>query len=162
MREGPSEPADRSRFQTTSGGCGQKLLLRCKGKSFTRTATTRRNSAVTQMVPISKRRPHGVTTAGFVSCDDKYPHTSPGSFRPNKFGLYDMAGNVGEWVDDCYHDTTETLPIMGARRQCAVRARRSLDRGQFRIDRVWTETQLLACSKLCRRRHESAQHVTSC
>src|SRR5580692_5498141 len=24
MREGPSEPAGRSRFQTTSGGCGQK------------------------------------------------------------------------------------------------------------------------------------------
>jgi len=24
MREGPSEPACRSRFQTTSGGCGQK------------------------------------------------------------------------------------------------------------------------------------------
>jgi formylglycine-generating enzyme required for sulfatase activity len=48
----------------------------------------------------------GVSPAGAVSCDDKYPHTSPvGSFRPNKFGLYDMAGNVGEWVEDCYHET---------------------------------------------------------
>jgi len=29
--------------------------------------------------------------------------TSPvGSFKPNAFGLYDMAGNVRQWVEDCY------------------------------------------------------------
>jgi formylglycine-generating enzyme required for sulfatase activity len=37
----------------------------------------------------------GVTAAGFVNCDDHYPLTSPvGSFRPNGFALYDMAGNM--------------------------------------------------------------------
>ncbi len=56
----------------------------------------------------------GITITGFVNCEDRYPHTSPvGSFRPNPFGLYDMAGNAGEWVEDCYHDTYRGAPNDG-------------------------------------------------
>jgi formylglycine-generating enzyme required for sulfatase activity len=38
----------------------------------------------------------------FANCSDGYLNTSPvGSYAPNTFGIYDMIGNLGEWVEDC-------------------------------------------------------------
>jgi formylglycine-generating enzyme required for sulfatase activity len=37
-----------------------------------------------------------------------------GSFRPNAFGLFDTAGNVAEWVEDCWNDTYKGAPRDGS------------------------------------------------
>jgi formylglycine-generating enzyme required for sulfatase activity len=41
--------------------------------------------------------------------------TAPvGSFKSNPFGLYDTAGNVREWVQDCWHGDYNGAPTDGS------------------------------------------------
>lgn len=51
-----------------------------------------------------------------------------GSYRANNFGLYDMAGNVNEWVEDCFYNDYNGAPNDGSawvrKADCSVRSMR--------------------------------------
>jgi formylglycine-generating enzyme required for sulfatase activity len=50
-----------------------------------------------------------------AACNDGYTYTAPvGKFLPNAFGLYDMHGNVRQWVEDCFHDSYSGAPTDGS------------------------------------------------
>jgi len=59
------------------------------------------------------------TTGWWEGKDKQYPHKHAGtrkvkSKQPNVWGLYDMLGNVWEWVQDGWHDSYEGAPMDGA------------------------------------------------
>jgi formylglycine-generating enzyme required for sulfatase activity/class 3 adenylate cyclase len=50
-------------------------------------------------------------------CGEPYDATRPtkvAAFKPNGFGLYDMAGGVNQWVADCWHRTYQRAPVDGS------------------------------------------------
>lgn len=54
-------------------------------------------------------------SVAFANYSDKYWGPAPvASFQPNPFGLYDIGGNVAEWVRDCWHDSYVRAPLDGS------------------------------------------------
>jgi formylglycine-generating enzyme required for sulfatase activity len=44
-----------------------------------------------------------------AACNDGFLYTAPaGSLSPNSLGIFDMHGNVWEWVSDCWRATYDT------------------------------------------------------
>ena len=59
----------------------------------------------------------GTAMANCIGCGSQGDNPSPasvGSFEKNAFGLYDMVGNVWEWVEDCWHRNYNDAPKDGS------------------------------------------------
>ena len=55
--------------------------------------------------------------ANCKGCNEPYESSQPlkvGSFKPNPFGLYDMGGNIHQWVSDCWHKNYLGAPLDGS------------------------------------------------
>jgi formylglycine-generating enzyme required for sulfatase activity/class 3 adenylate cyclase len=55
--------------------------------------------------------------ANCKGCDQPYDASQPlkvGSFKPNPFGLYDMGGNIHQWMTDCWHKNYQGAPSDGS------------------------------------------------
>ncbi len=50
-----------------------------------------------------------------LACHDGHGMIAPvGSYKPNAFGLYDMLGNVWEWIEDCSAKLYPAAPVDGS------------------------------------------------
>ena len=59
----------------------------------------------------------GKDHANCRGCGSRWDGIQPapvGSFDPNGFSLYNMAGNVWEWLEDCYHPNYDGAPKNGS------------------------------------------------
>ena len=57
--------------------------------------------------------------------------TPVGAHEANAFSLFDMHGNVGEWVEDCYAPNYDLAPVDGAAVQADECQRRVYRGGGF-------------------------------
>ena len=59
----------------------------------------------------------GSSNAHCFNCKSEFNTSKPakvGTYKPNPFGLYDTAGNLFEWVHDCYHRNYKNAPTDGS------------------------------------------------
>ena len=70
-----------------------------------------------------------------LRCDDGYAMLAPvGQFQPNAFGVYDMTGNVWEWLADCYAPSYANAPRDGSALLADPCEARSLRGGSWSYD----------------------------
>jgi formylglycine-generating enzyme required for sulfatase activity len=91
-----------------------RLLSEAEWEYAARAGTTTRYSTGDSISP--RLANYDGSGDGSGPSDSNRQKTMPvGSFPPNAFGLYDMHGNVTEWVEDCWHNEyTASAPTDGS------------------------------------------------
>ena len=81
-----------------------------------------------------------------LESDRRKKPTPVGTYPPNKWGVYDMHGNVSEWCEDVWHDSYENAPTDGS-------ARLDGEKHQpFRVARGgWCSATEMVCASASRR-----------
>ena len=62
-------------------------------------------------------RKAGTSNAHCFNCKSEYNTSKPakiGTYKPNPYGIFDTAGNLYEWVHDCYHRNYKEAPTDGS------------------------------------------------
>lgn len=78
---------------------------------------------------------HEGIRAQIAECNDGYASVAPiGQFQANRYGLYDLIGNVWEWVEDCYAMPYPAAPVDGSVQRSLGCDRRSVRGGSWRSD----------------------------
>ena len=81
--------------------------------------------------------------ANCKGCGGSYDPAKPlkvGSFKSNTFGLYDMGGNVDQWVEDCWHKDYQGAPADGSAWTDGTCVSRVLRSGSWKNDASYVRT----------------------
>lgn len=102
------------RWLTRTTGHRYRLPTEAEWEYAARAGTTTRfhtgRCISSQQANFDGRRP----AVGCPVSDARRQTLAVGSFPPNAFGVFDMAGNVREWTRDCWNDTYEGAPEDGS------------------------------------------------
>ena len=95
--------------------------------------------------------------ANCKGCNQPYDASQPlkvGSFKPNPFGLYDMGGNIHQWVADCWHKNYQSAPSDGSPWLITTACRMSCARDPGRTIRViFDPPAVISTTRACAIRH---------
>ena len=105
-----------------SGGKHYRLATEAEWEYAARAGGTQRYAWGSEMEP-----GHAIC---FSECGPEADQPAKvGSTAPNAFGLYDLHGNLWEWVQDCWHETYDGAPIDGSARDDAPKCEKRTIRG---------------------------------